>query len=152
MESLEIADTSQARGERRAGFTLLELTVAVAIIAMLVVIVAQCLSFGLQERARVGAQQAATELAANVLEEARALPFEKLDQKWADGVAIPSESADLLPDGKIIVTVSPEKGLPRAKRVHVEVRWQFEPHLGVQRVSLTTLLAPRESKAKGETP
>lgn len=136
----------------RNAFTLVELVMAVAIVAILGVIVAQLLSFSLLERARVGARQTATELAVNVLEEARAQPFDKLDKVWADARAIPSESVDLLPKGKLITTVEPEKTAHEVKRITVEVRWQFETHVPVQNVRLTTLLSAREAKKKGGTP
>ena len=89
---------------------------------------------------------AATELAANILEEARALPIGQLDKSWADGHKVPSEMANLLPEGKIEVAVEPVSDLPSARRVSVEVRWRFEEHLPLQSVRLTTLLSARESK------
>jgi type II secretory pathway pseudopilin PulG len=137
---------------KRAAFTLTELIGAVAIIAVLVVIVAQCMTLSIQERARMAAQQAALELAANVLENARAQPFEKLDKTWAEAHAIPSEVAALLPDGKIIVTVEPEKTAPATRRVTVEVQWQFEAHLANRSVQLTTIIAGRDAKKTGGKP
>lgn len=137
---------------KRPGFTLLELTVAAAIIAILVVIVAQCFAVSLRERARSASRHAATELTANLLEAARAQPLDKLDKTWADAQAIPTECADLLPQGKIIVTVEPDKAAPLVKRVTAEVQWRFEEHLPMQSVQLTTLLAPRAAKAKEGTP
>lgn len=140
------------RSRKRWAFTLIELTIAVAIVALLGVMVAQLLSFSLLERARAGARQTATELAVNVLEEARAQPFQNLDKAWADARTIPSESVDLLPQGKLSATVESDQATPGLKRVTVEVRWQFEAHLPVQNVRLTTLLSARESRKKGGTP
>src|SRR5262245_51499756 len=68
--------------KRRPGFTLVELCVAAAIVAVLFVIVAQCVAVSFRERARAASRHAATELAANVLEAARAQPFDKLDKTW----------------------------------------------------------------------
>jgi prepilin-type N-terminal cleavage/methylation domain-containing protein len=137
---------------KRGAFTLLELTVSVAIIAVMVVIVAQCIALSLQERARTAAHQAALELAANVLEDARAQPFEKLDKTWADAQAIPSDTAALLPDGKIVVTLEPEKTAAKTRRVTVEVQWHFEEHLPNQSVRLTTVFSGREAKKMGGEP
>ena len=131
---------------KRTGFTLLELTVTAAIIGVLVVIVAQCIALSLRERARMATRLAATELAANVLEEARAQPLAKLDKTWAEGRKIPSELAGLLHEGKIDVAVETVSELPSARRVSVEVRWRFEEHLPLQSVRLTTLLSGREAK------
>jgi prepilin-type N-terminal cleavage/methylation domain-containing protein len=142
----------RSKSTGRAAFTLLELTVAAAIIAILVVIVAQSFAVSLRERARAAAYQAATELAANILEAARAQPFDKLDKAWADAQIIPTETAELLPQGKLIVTVEPEKQIEHLRRVNVEVEWRFEEHLPMQSVKLTTLFAGRDAKAKGGTP
>ena len=131
---------------RRAGFTILEVTIALAILIILGMIVAQATVWSLRERARLVSHQAATELAANVLEEARAQPWDKLDAKWADGRTVPSEMAELLPAGKIIVKLEPATN---SRRVTVEVRWQLEQE---QSVSLTTLLSAREAKKTGGTP
>jgi prepilin-type N-terminal cleavage/methylation domain-containing protein len=141
-----------ARFQRRRAFTLLEMTVALAILAVLIVIIAQCFSLSFRERARAASHHVATELAANILEAARAQPFDKLDQSWADSQVIPTYSAELLRQGKVIVTVEPEKSTPNLKRVQVEVRWRFEEHLPMNSVHLTTLIAPREARSKGGEP
>lgn len=143
---------AKLHSRKRGAFTLVELTVATAIFAILVVIVAQCISVSLRERARMSAHQAASELAANVLEDARAQPFEKLNKTWADAQTIPSEMAALLPEGKIAVTAGPEKATPRTRRVTVDVHWQFEQHLPMQSVRLTTLLGGRAAKKAGGEP
>src|SRR2546421_4359682 len=75
----------------RAGMTLVEVTVTLAIVGILAVIVSQCIVWSLQERARLASHQAALELADNLLEMARAQPWERLDQSWADAQAIPAE-------------------------------------------------------------
>lgn len=137
------------RAQGRGGFTILEATVTLAIVAVLAVIVAQAMVWSLRERARLASHQAATELAANVLEEARAQPGDKLGPAWADSRTIPSEMAALLPEGKILVKLEPG---PKLRRVTVEVRWQGEPQASTHSVSLTTLLSAREAKKTGGTP
>ena len=137
------------RAQGRGGFTILEATVTLAIVAVLAVIVAQAVVWSLRERTRLASHQAATELAANVLEEARAQPWDKLDPAWADSRTIPSEMAALLPEGKILVKLEPG---PKLRRVTVEVSWQGEPQASTHSVSLTTLLSAREAKKTGGTP
>jgi prepilin-type N-terminal cleavage/methylation domain-containing protein len=139
------------RQPKRGAFTIVEMTVTVAIVAILVVIVAQCVLLSIQERARIVAHQAALELAANVLEDARAQPFDKLDKTWAAAQAIPSESEGLLMDGKLVVTIEPEKSAPKAKRVTVEVHWLYDANLPRRSVQLMTVFSGRERK-KGGTP
>ena len=136
----------------RAGSLLIEATVALAIIAIVAAIVAQSIVWSLQERARAASHQAANELAANVFEAARALPFEKLDRQWADAQSVPSEMAALLPDGKVVVTVEASSASVHTKRVTVEVRWPLAPDQPPQSVRLTTLLSGRETKQIGGTP
>ena len=136
----------------RPAFTVAEATVALAVFALLALIVAQAMFWSLRERARLTAHQAALELAANVLEAARAQPVEKLDQAWADAHTIPSDTADLLPAGKLLVTLAPLPSLPQAKRVTVEVRWQSVAEVPQQSVQLTSVLTARAAKKTGGEP
>src|ERR1051325_4033913 len=132
------------------GFTLAEMVVALAIFAILTVIVAQSVVWSLRESARRAAHHAALETAVNVLEEARAMPFEQLDMTWAGGHMIPSEMAALLPEATIHVTLEADKLAAGTKRVTVEVRWHFEVGTPVQSVVLTTVLSRRELKTGGK--
>ena len=84
------------------------------------------------------------ELAANVLEEARAQPWDQLNQAWADGRTVPSEMSALLIDGKMIVKVEPDSS--RTRRVNVEIRWKSEHDAAVQSVQMSTLLSARSEK------
>jgi prepilin-type N-terminal cleavage/methylation domain-containing protein len=147
-----LALRAESRSRRRAGFTLMEVTVALAVLTVLAVIVAQCLAWSVRERARLASHQAALELAANTLETARAEPIERLSQAWADAQVIPSEMADLLPAGKIIVTVEPGQPIPLSRRVTVEVYWRFENDLAPHSVQLTAVLSERVTKKNGGKP
>jgi type II secretory pathway pseudopilin PulG len=131
--------------------SLVEVTVTLAIMAVLAVIVAQSIAWSLRERARVATHLAALELAANMLEAARAQPWEQLDKAWADAQTIPSEMEVLLPEGKLLMTVEPEQPVRGTRRVTVEVAWQLEAHLPDQSVQLTTILSARKAKnAEGQ--
>jgi prepilin-type N-terminal cleavage/methylation domain-containing protein len=134
----------------RAALTLVEVTVTLAIIGVLVMIVTQCMVMSLRERGRIASQQAAQELAANTLEAARAQPWEELDKAWADAQTLPAEMADLLSEGKIVVTVEPRQPESQTRRVTVEVRWQVEPGQEPRSVRLTTVLSPRTAKKAGD--
>lgn len=136
-------------GARRSGSFLVEATVALAVIVIAAGIVAQCIVWSLQERARSQSHHAALELAANVLESARAVPFDKLDADWAKSREVPSEMADLLPEGKVIATLDSSASLAPAKRITVEVQWLLMPGQPPQSVRLTTVLSPREAKKAG---
>jgi type II secretory pathway pseudopilin PulG len=130
---------------------MVEVTVALALLMILGVIIAQAIVWSLEERARAAAHHAAVKLAANVLEAARAEPWEKLDKSWADAQQVPSDMDAVLPDAKLAVTVAPEPKMPDIRRVTVEVHWQFAPQPG-KSVQITTLLSRREAKKAGGTP
>ena len=136
----------------RPGSLLIESMAALAIIAIVGIVVAQGLVWSTQERARLASHQAALELAANVLEAARAQPFEQLDQAWADAQTVPSDMADLLQQGKVLVTVETPKTTTATRRVTVEVRWHFERAVSAQTVQLTTVLSGRMTKKDGGAP
>jgi Tfp pilus assembly protein PilE len=139
------------RAKLRIGFTVVEAMATLALLMILGIIVAQAIHWGLQERARTAAHSAALELAANVLESARAEPWEKLDKSWAESQQVPADMDAVLPDAKVSVTVAPESKLPKCRRVTVEVTWQFAPQ-PAKSVQLTTLLSRRENKKVGGTP
>jgi hypothetical protein len=121
--------------------------VALAIIMILGIIVVQAVAWGLQERARANAHHAALELAANILEAARAQPADKLDKAWADLQQAPSDMDAVLPGAKVAVTVEPDAKLRASRRVIVEVSWQFAPE-PAKSVRMTSVFSAR----KGDTP
>jgi prepilin-type N-terminal cleavage/methylation domain-containing protein len=137
---------------RRTGFTITEVMVALVAIAVVGVAIAQLAFFGIQELASLKAQQAANELAANILEAARTMPWERLDKEWAATQTVPADMKDLLPEGKVVVTVEEAKSTALTRRVTVEVRWQFNTELPPQSVELTTVFSGRAAKQAGGQP
>jgi type II secretory pathway pseudopilin PulG len=152
MASPSIDKVRRSSDRARHAVTLVETTVALAVLAVLGVIVAQCVVWSVRERARLASHQTALELCANVLEAARAQPWERLDKKWADGQSIPSEMTELLPQGKLVVTLEPGQPLPQSRRVTVEVRWQSVANVPPQSVRLTGIFSGREAKKIGGQP
>ncbi len=145
------ADIHASGCRHRPALTMVECTVAVAIVAVLMVIVAQCLAMGLQARLRTSAHQAALELADNLMEEARAQPWDNLDKSWADAHKVPAAMESLLPGGKIEITVQAEPKQPLTRRVLVTVHWQFEAP-SPQSVTLTALFSSRTAPKSGGQP
>lgn len=143
------APDSLRNSARRAGSLLIEATVALAIVAVLAVVVVELMTWSLRERARLASQQAALQLAANLLEEARAEPVATLTQAWAESRTIPPEIATRLPEGKVVVLVKSGE-TPRTRQVKVEVHWQTEAI--PQSVALTTVLSERTTKKAGGQP
>ncbi len=132
--------------------TIIEVTVALAILGILTVIVAQCIVWSLHEQARVAAHQAALELAANTLETARAQAWPDLNEKWAGTLTVPSYMADLLPEGKLTCSVQAEQPSPHCRRIIVEVSWNFTSNLPAENVSLSTVLSERSTAKTGGEP
>jgi prepilin-type N-terminal cleavage/methylation domain-containing protein len=122
----------------RRGFTLAEVGIALAILAGAAVLVVQLTTWVLAERARTDARLEATDAAANLLEQARARPWDDLTDEWAKAQRLPDHLAARWPEGKLAVRVEPERDRPRVKRVTVEVRWdRSDP------VTMTALFAAR---------
>ena len=126
---------------------LLEAVAAIGILIAVMVVVVQTSLWGLRERARNAEHHAALELAHNVMESARARTPEDLTPTWAAQQRLSKEWQDLLPGGKLTVRAEPEKSVPAAKRVMVEVRWGVEPM--VRSLQLVGVFGPRAAIATG---
>jgi hypothetical protein len=146
----EFQADEHASRSRRAGFTVMEVIAATGVLTVAMLLVAQLGYWSLRERARTAARQVAIELAANVLEAARAEPWQSLDADWAAAQSIPEELADVLTEGRLAVRVEPEPDSPRTKRVVVEVRWLMYEEIESRPVRLIGLFAARSSE--GEQP
>ena len=130
----------------RRGFTLPEMLLALAALAVAAVLAAQLGTGALAERARTDARLDAADAAGNVLEAARAVPWEKLTPEWTAGQKLPAFVADRLTDGALTATVEPEPGRPRVKRVTVTVRWIHDGGRPARPVRLVGLFAARTAE------
>jgi hypothetical protein len=108
-----------SRGRGRAGFTVAEVTAALALLFVGLVVVAQVGVWVLAERGDTDAREAAQELAANVLESARAKPWEALTPAWAAAQRLPEPYQEK--QWRLTVHVETEPSRPLSKRVTVEV-------------------------------
>ena len=143
---------SAGRLSERRGFTIIEVVAATGIVLVAMVLVAQIGYWSLRERTRSAARQVVIELAANVLESARAQPWEGLDAEWAAAQRIPEELEELLSEGRISVAVEPEPAPPRTKRVTVEIRWLLYEEIESRPVRLVGLFTARTAAGQGGTP
>ena len=111
--------TGPGPDNQRSGFTIAETLVALGILAVAMLLVAQVGVWSLQEYARTFDRQAAQELAANVLETARASPWDALNTEWASSQKLPPGFAK---DGwRLTVQVESDASRPLLKRVSVRV-------------------------------
>jgi prepilin-type N-terminal cleavage/methylation domain-containing protein len=134
----------------RPGFSILEVTVALGIMAVVMSLIAQMGYWSLREKMLTEARQTALELSNNVLETARATPWDSLTPAWAAQQKLPDDMDTFLPRGKLAVSVDPEKS--GARRVTVVVSWQPGETEVWRKVQLVTLLSERSREGKGEKP
>lgn len=129
----------------RRGFTALEAIVSLGVLATAIVLASELVLFGVAERRRNVAHQAAVETATNVLEAARACAWDKLDDAWAAAQTLPDDPP--LAKARLSVRVE-SKALdrPALKRVTVEIE---QPKVPL--VRQTAWFAARETSA-GEKP
>ena len=122
------------------GFTLVEMTIGLSVLAMVLILVAETGLWTLQEQGRSAVRQDALEVAANILESARVVPWNDLTPEWAARQQLPEALASRLDGGKLTVRVEPEEGQPRSKRLTVEIHWKLAtgPARPVHLVSLFT--------------
>ncbi len=102
----------------------MEVVAALGVLGIAILMVTQLGVQSLQGRARAQARQEALEVAANLLETARATPWDALTPEWATAHQLPESLAERLWEGKLTVDVRPEKDAPRTKRITVEITWQ----------------------------
>jgi hypothetical protein len=140
------------RGDGRAGFTILEVSVATGALVVGMLLVAQTAIWSLAERGRTAARREALEVATNVLETARALPWRDLTPEWAAAQRLPGDLAERLADGKLTVRVTPEATRPATKRVAVEVTWSHTDGAPGRPVRLVGLFSDRSAEAPGGKP
>jgi prepilin-type N-terminal cleavage/methylation domain-containing protein len=132
--------------EARYGFTMVEVTAALAVLGLVLLLVAGIGTWSLGEQARLGAAQVALEQAVNVLESARACRWEALSPAWAAAQRLPAELEERR--WKLHVRVEPEAAHPEAKRVTVEVDWS-PPESPGRPARLVGIVSTRKAPAGG---
>lgn len=133
-----------------SGFTLMEIGVAMAILAVAMMLVLQISFWSMRERVRASTQHVAIEQAANVLEAARSVPWESLTSEWAEAQRIPEDLADLFPEGRLSVKVEPLESQPLTKRVSVEIRWMLVEEVAARPVRMIGFVSARCTAKGGE--
>lgn len=118
---------------RRPAFTLIEMTAVMAITLVVLGLITSLTVWNFRERAAQQARQFALENAANILEQARATPWNSLTVDWAESRRL--DESPWLPDGKLDVLVTDEPNNPGLKRVTAKVSWRIaaeRPRLNVE--------------------
>jgi prepilin-type N-terminal cleavage/methylation domain-containing protein len=143
---------SQSPGIRQPGFTLLETVAAMALLATTMVLIAEVGLWSLHERTRSASRQQALEFAANILESARAAPFEELTSEWGVRQKLPEFLPPRFRSGKLGVGIETEAGRPNAKRVTVKLESASGGVMIEPQVVLTALISARSAPLPGGKP
>lgn len=135
---------------KRPGYTIVEVTVAFGVLAVLLSTIAYLGYWSIRQRIDIEARQAALELVSNVLEQARSMPLETVTAAWAAKQELPKDYESLLPRGRMTVTVKVDGD--GVRQVSAVVVW-YPDEIDIPRsVQLQTFFAPRSRSTKGGQP
>jgi type II secretory pathway pseudopilin PulG len=134
------------------GFTLVESVSAMALLATTMILIAEVGLWSLHERTRSASRQEAIELAANILESARAAPFAALTPEWGARHKLPDYLAPRFRQGKLSVRIEAESGRASAKRVTVQIESARSGVVPDPPVVLTAIISARSAPLPGGRP
>ena len=134
--------THRRQPSRRA-FTMTEVAISLAMLLVIGTMVAELATWMISERSLTDARLEAAEIAANELEQARAIAWEGLTPEWAASQKLPAHVRDRWPDLRLTVRVEPEPDRPRVKRVTVELKWAESHRAMWPATTLTAVFAAR---------
>jgi type II secretory pathway pseudopilin PulG len=137
--------------ERRAAFTTMEVMVALGLLSLAIVLLAQIVVGQVVGRKQQAARLAALEAAANILESARTLTPDELSPRWAESQHLSAESAEKMLDPTLLVRVEPQPNMSRLKRVTVRISWAPATGRPVGNVELTGYFGARKTSPAGES-
>ncbi|MGQ0635709.1 MAG: type IV pilus modification PilV family protein [Planctomycetaceae bacterium] len=108
----------------RAGFTLVELTIAALLLGAIFVSVIPVLGLITRDRREAERRQLALIAAENLLDRLAALPYSDLTVERVARYRLPETVAGQLPEAALRCDVSADDDSQSAKRISVELRWQ----------------------------
>jgi len=106
----------------------------------------------MRDRKRNADRHEALELAANILESARACPWNSLSPSWAAEQKLPDFPVERLHEGRLTVRVESAADDPAIKRVTVAIHWLQEDGKAARPVELTALFSTRTAPGKERNP
>ncbi len=134
----------------RKGIAVLDAVVGLSVLTAALVLVSQTAVWILAERQQTEARYQAVEVAAHVMESARACAWEELDSTWADQARQQALQtlAGRLADPDLSVSVKPAAGRDQVRRVTVELTWQQSGGRRAPPILLTALFARWTNQGK----
>jgi prepilin-type N-terminal cleavage/methylation domain-containing protein len=131
------------------GFTIPEVLIALGLLGVSATLLAQVGLWALQERNQNRERQAIQERVVNLLEQARAMPWQELTPDWASKQTLSSAERDR--GWKLDVRVADEPGRLGVKRLTVTMTWKAYGNQP-RKEELTALLARRSRATPGGKP
>lgn len=114
----------RARPEgRRTGFSLIELAVTGALIAVALTVTVQVVGWVALERKAVERRERALLEANNLMERIVARPYDDLTTERLGALQVSEATARFLRKPTLEVQVSPAEGAPTRKKIRLEIRW-----------------------------
>jgi len=112
---------------RRRGSSLLEVTAAGILLAMMLTVSLQFFRAMATQRRGLQARRTAVEEVANVMERLSARPWEELTAENVGQVEASPEVRQALPGSELKIDVLQTEGEPEGKRITVAIRWPAGP-------------------------
>jgi prepilin-type N-terminal cleavage/methylation domain-containing protein len=138
--------TSPWAAAYRAAFTLLEVTVAVAILVVLLTVSLQMLRALASQQRAVERRTLALQTVQALSEQIGNLPWDQVTTEAVGKVEIPALAAPHLPGAKLSVAVHEEQAPTAARRVTVSLSWRGPDGKPNRPASLTTWVFPESSQ------
>jgi len=123
---------------RRNGSMLLEVSLAVMLMAVTLVAVAQLLAVAARQHQETRWRIVATHEVANVMEQVMALSWDETTTERLNGLALEPTTVTLLPDAKLQVEVTEVKDPRQAKRIRISLTYRNNAELLVEPIALVT--------------
>jgi prepilin-type N-terminal cleavage/methylation domain-containing protein len=108
----------------RRGFTLIEVTITVVLLAAAMTAIVQVLGWVAAERRATERRQWAIEEAANLMERVTAAPFEAITAESARAVTLSASIKEKLPGPELTLNVGGPEAVGEGKRVAIAIRWR----------------------------
>ena len=107
----------------RNGFTIIEIAVAIMLMTVLLVAVAQTMAVVAQQRRARQYRIVATHEASNLMELVMANSYDQLTQESVESMELSAPTDAALPAASLNAQLFPIDTVPRSKRVTIEVAW-----------------------------
>ena len=133
----------------RGGATILEMTVAAALVGTLLMLCLHLVSATAAQRRAMEQRQAAIFDLANVMERLTARPWQQLTPETAAKEEVAPATADLLPKAELKVAIVAPSNDPAAKRITASLRWQNRGGQFVEPLTLTAWRYNRGERGEG---